>query len=171
MTGPDLAPALPQSAAERQEERMAAVPEFYKTQYERLACELALLPENVEATFAQYGYSVDEAATLLESKAFLTILERVKREIHETGLSFRTKAKAISEGLLPYAYTMAQDPHTPAAVRCDLIKWTATVAGHTPKEKEESRTGGGLVLSITFAGSPPQQIVSTREPLTIEQGD
>ena len=149
---------------------MASVPAFYKTQYERLACELAMMPEDVETIFANYGYTVDEAAVLLENRAFLAILERVKREIHESGLSFRTKAKAISEGLLPYVWNMASDPHTPAAVRADLVKWSALVAGHMPKEvKEDGKTGSGLTLSITFAGQAPQQVVTSREPILIEQ--
>ena len=171
MAEPDLSPALPQSAADRQTERMALVPEFYKTEYERLACELALMPEDVEAVFFRYGYTVDEAAVLLESQGFLVILERVKRELHETGVSFRAKAKAISESLLPYAWDMASDPHCPSATRADLIKWTATMAGHNPKEKDkdDGKTGGGLTLSITFAGQAPQQVVTSREPLTITQ--
>ena len=149
---------------------MAAVPDFYKTEYERLACELALMPENVEAIFASYGYTIDEAASLLESKPFLVTLERVKREIHETGISFRTKAKVISEALLPVAYDMAQDPTCPSAVRAQLIMWAAKVAGHEPKEKaDDGKTGGGLVLSITFAGKEPQQVITSREPITITQ--
>lgn len=171
MTEPDLFPALQTPAADRQEARMAAVPDFYKTEYERLACELALMPENVEAIFASYGYSVEDASVLLESKPFLIILERVKREIHETGVSFRTKAKVISESLLPYAWEMASDPTCPSATRADLIKWTATMAGHNPKEaKDDGKTGGGLVLSIQFSGMPPAQIISAREPVMIEQG-
>ena len=165
----DLTPALPVS--DRQEERMAAVPAFYKTEYERLACELALMPENVEGIFASYGYTIDEAMVLLESKPFLIILERVKKEIHETGVSFRAKARAISEGLLPFAYTMASDSLCPAAVRADLIKWSALVAGNTPKDKDkdDGKTGGGLVLNIQFSGQPTQQVIAVREPLTITQ--
>ena len=161
----DLTPA-----ADRQAERMAMVPEFYKTEYERLACELAMAPEDVESTFANYGYSIDEGAVLLENKAFLMILERVKRELHETGLSFRAKARAISEELLPYALEMASDSHCPSAVRADLIKWSAKVAGNEPKEKvDDGKMGGGLVLSITFAGQAPQQVLTGREPIMIEQ--
>ena len=166
----DLTPALSTPAADRQEARMAAVPDFYKTEYERLACELALMPENVEGIFASYGYTIDEAMALLESKPFLIILERVKKEIHETGVSFRAKARVISEALLPHAYDMAQDPMCPSATRAQLIMWAAKVAGHEPKEKaDDGKTGGGLTLSITFAGAAPTQIISAREPLTITQ--
>lgn len=166
----DLSPALP--VVDRQQERMAAIPEFYKTQYERLACELALMPENVEDTFASYGYTIDEASVLLESKPFLVILERVKREIHENGISFRAKARVISEALLPHAYEMASDSSCPSATRAQLIMWSAKVAGNEPKEsKDEGKTSGGLTLSIQFSGMPPTQIVSTREPVLIEQGD
>lgn len=171
MTTPDLTPALQTPAADRQEARMAAVPEFYKTEYERLACELALMPDDVEAVFSRYGYSIDEAAVLLESQGFLVILERVKRELHDTGMSFRMKARAISEALLPHAWDMASDPHCPSAVRADLIKWTAVVGGNTPKDKDkdDGKTGGGLVLNIQFSGQPSQQVIATREPLTITQ--
>lgn len=166
----DFSPALP--IVDRQQERMDAVPAFYKTEYERLACELALMPENVEDTFASYGYSIDEASVLLESKPFLVILERVKREIHENGVSFRAKARVISEALLPHAYDMAVDTTCPSATRAQLIMWAAKVAGHEPKEsKDEGKTGGGLVLSITFAGKEPQQVITSREPVLIEQGD
>ena len=58
-----------------------------------------------------------------------------------------------------------------AAVRADLIKWAAKVAGNEPAPvKSNEVTGGGFSLSITFAGQAPQQIVTAaREPLTIEQ--
>ena len=166
-------PAIPQSAIERQEARMAEVPAFYKTEYERLACELALMPDDVEEVFSRYGYTVDEATSLLESKGFLGVLERAKKEMHENGVSFRAKARAISEGLLPYAWDLAVDPHCPSAVRADLIKWSALVAGNTPKDKDkdDGKTGGGLVLNIQFSGQAPTQIISTRDPITIEQGD
>lgn len=163
----DLASVLPVS---RQDERMAAAPAFYKTEYERLACELALMPENVEEVFAGYGYSIEQASVLLDSKPFLVILERVKREMQETGVSFRAKARVISEALLPHAWEMASDPTCPSAVRADLIKWTAVAGGNMLKEgKDDGKTGGGLVLSITFAGKEPQQVITSREPITITQ--
>lgn len=169
----DLLPVEPprDTAQDRQDARLGNVPELYRTTHERLAVELALHVEDAEEIFARYHYTMEQAAELLASPAFTALLERVSREIRETGLSFRMKARAIAEDLLPYAHEMATDPLSSAAVRADLIKWSAKVADLEPKESKDTGKppGGGLTLSITFAGQAPQQVVSGREPLTIEQ--
>lgn len=149
--------------------RLSALPAIYKTTHERLACELALHMEDPEEVFARYHYTPDQAVELMESPGFTKLLARVSAEVRESGLSFRMKARVIAEDLLPHAHEMATDPRMSAAVRADLIKWAAKVAALEPKEgKEDGKQGGGLNLSITFAGQPPMQIVQA-EPLTIEQ--
>lgn len=154
----------------RQEERQSAIPTLYRTTHERLACELALHMEDPEAVFQRYGYTPESASELMESVAFTNLLSKVGTEIRENGLSFRMKAKAISEDLLPHAYDLATDPLCSSAVRADLIKWAAKVAGNEPAPPKGVEQGaGGFTLSITFAGQAPQQIVAGHEPLTIEQ--
>lgn len=167
MTDDELIP-YEDASASRQTTRLAEVPELYRQAHERLAVELALHMDDAANVFARYHYTVEEAADLCESPAFITLLQRVTEEVRTNGLSFRMRAKAISEDLLPHAYDMATDPLCSSAVRADLIKWAARVAGNEPKEKDESKTGGGLTLSITFAGQAPQQVVSAHETLTIE---
>ncbi|MBT9176533.1 MAG: hypothetical protein DDT20_00852 [Firmicutes bacterium] len=157
--------------SDRQTARLADVPELYRKAHERLAVELALagpMREEPEAVFARYGYTPDQAIALLESRVFLVLLERVGAEVREQGLSFRAKARAISEDLLPHAYEIATDPQQSAAVRADLIKWSAKVAGHEPKEKDEVK-GGGFNLSITFAGQAPMKVVSSDAALIEQQ--
>lgn len=147
-------------AEQRQEDRQSMIPALYRTTLERLACELALKMDDTESVFERYGYSADEAAALMESPAFTAMLERVGTEIRENGVSFRMKAKAISEELLPTAFDLATDPLVSAAVRADLIKWSAKVAGNEPAPtKGEVAGGGGFNLSITFAGQAPMRVV------------
>jgi hypothetical protein len=153
----------------RQQSRMAGIPEIYRTKHERLCCELALRLDDADAIFASYGYDADSAALLCESQAFISLLERITKEIQLSGLSFKTKAKAIAEEALPYAYEMLSDPQCSSAVRLGTIQWVAKMAGHEPKEAKDEKTGGGLTLNITFAGQAPQTVISTNEPLTIEQ--
>ncbi|MHB8388056.1 MAG: hypothetical protein ACYDBH_00580 [Acidobacteriaceae bacterium] len=158
----------PSATELRQEARLAGIPAIYRTTHERLACELALHIEEPEEVFARYGYGVDEAMALMETPAFALLLDRIAREIRESGLSFKMKARAQAEELLASSFVMATDPYVSAAVRADLIKWTAKMAGHEPREKEDGKLGGGLTLSITFAGQSPQKVVG-HEPLTLEQ--
>ena len=153
----------------RQAGRIADLPEVYRGALERLCIELSLHMEAPEEVFAAHHYTPEQAAELLETPGFVAMLERVQKDVRENGVSFRHKARAISEEVLPVALDMINDPFISAAVRADLIKWSAKVAGNEPKEaKDEGKTGGGLVLSITFAGQPPEKIVSGREPITIE---
>ena len=169
MTPDDLIPFEQSPIDSRQDRRMEAIPDFYKTKHERLAVELALGLDDAEATFAAYGYSPDQAAELIETPSFILLLERVTRDVRENGLSFKAKIKAVAEDLIPTAYDLATDPMTSGAVRKDIIIWAAKLAGHEPKEtKDDGKTNGGLTLSITFAGQAPQQVVSARETLTIE---
>ena len=159
-----------EAATARQAARLENIPEVYRGALERLCIELALHMEAPDEVFASHHYTPEQAAELVESPAFIAMLERVTKDVREQGLSFRHKAKAISEEVLPIALDMMTDTYISAAVRADLIKWVAKVAGNEPKEKDEGRTGGGLTLSITFAGQAPQQVVTgaVREPITIE---
>ncbi len=167
----DLIPFEQSPIDSRQDRRMAEVPELYRQNHERLAVELALHMDDAEAIFASYHYTPDQAAELIESPAFIALLERVTKEVREQGLSFRMKARAIAEDLLPFAHEMATDANCSAAVRADLIKWASKVGDLDPKpSKDDSKTGGGLTLSITFAGQAPQQVVSAHETLTIDNG-
>ena len=82
--------------------------------------------------------------------------------MQENGLSFKAKARAQAEDLLAHSYDLATDPLCSAAVRADLIKWTAKVAGLEPTTKDTEKTGGGgLVLNISFAGQPAQSVIAT----------
>ncbi len=158
-------------AEARQEQRLTAIPALYKTNHERLACELALRMDSTEDIFAAYGYTPEAAAELMESPAFTGLLSRIGVEIRENGLSFKMKAKAIAEELLPVAFDLAKDPLQSAAVRADLIKWTAKVAGHEPNPKAaDAGAAAGFTLNLTFAGAAPVQVVG-RVPLTIENGE
>jgi hypothetical protein len=160
-------PCDPQNGAEhtpgsRQAERQGGIPALYKTTHERLAVELAMRMEPPEDIFPRYGYNVAGAAELMESPAFTVLLGKIGTEIRENGLSFRMKAKAISEELLPHALDMATDPLCSSAVRADLIKWAAKVAGNEPAPAKVGvgEGAGGFSLSITFAGQAPQQVLT-----------
>ena len=156
---PDLPAVL--TPDQVRDQRQDKIPSLYRTKHERLACELALKMETPEEVFRRHGYEAGEAVALLESPAFIAILERVATEVRETGLSFRMKARAIAEDLLPEAFDMATDPTVSSSVRLDAIKWAAKVADLEPRVKEEQKgTGGGLTLNIMFAGQEaPARII------------
>lgn len=147
----------------RQEERQAQIPALYKTAHERLAVDLALRMGEPEEVFAEHGISPEQALELTESPAFTALCKRIGGELRETGLSFRMKAKAISEELLVDAFEIATDPLQSGTVRAKIIEWVARVAGHEPapaKAGVGEAGSGGFSLSITFAGQAPQAVLT-----------
>ena len=159
---------LPDPLGDRREARQELIPSLYRTKIEQLACELAMHIEEPDVVFARYHYSPEHALVLIGQPGFAALLERVEREVRESGLSFKMKARAMAEGLLPEVFDMSTDPLISSAVRLDGVKWVAKMAGLEPKEKDEGKTGGGLNLNITFAGQAPMQVIKS-EPLLIEQ--
>lgn len=167
LTAPEQ--SLSETALTRQAERLRAAPALYQTKHERLAYELALRMEPAEEVFQRYGYDEAAALALMESPAFAGLLDRVAKDVQENGLSFKAKARAQAEDLLAHSYDLATDPLCSAAVRADLIKWTAKVAGLEPTSKDTEKTGGGgLTLNISFAGQPAQAVIA-HDAVTIEQ--
>ncbi|MBK8772960.1 MAG: hypothetical protein IPM06_21360 [Rhizobiales bacterium] len=98
-------------AALRQAARLEDVPEIYRKTHERLAVELALHVDDAADIFARYGYTDDQAVALVESPAFVALMQHAQKEVMESGLGFRTKAKLIAGELLPYAHDIATDPY------------------------------------------------------------
>ena len=172
MTDPFVSPdPREETALTRQTERLAAVPELYKAPLERLALELAMGLAEPDEVFSQHGYSQDEAIALMATPSFAALLSRIGTEVRESGVSFRSKAKAIAEELLSQGFDIATDPLQSAAVRVSLIQWFAKMAGHEPAPNKGEQPGGaGFNLSITFAGQAPQAIITGHEPVTLENG-
>ena len=73
--------------------------------------------------------------------AFRRQVDEFYEEIIEQGLSFRTKAKLQAEDMLAISHRMVVNPDTPAAVRADLIKWTAKMADLEPKQQLKAAAG------------------------------
>jgi len=152
----------------RQQERLAALPAVYKTQHERLACELAMQLEEPGVIFLRHGYDENQALALIQTTEFSATLERVNKEVQESGLSFRTKARVIAEDLLQYGYTIATDEEASTSVRADMIQWFARIGGlEPPKVADKGAGNGGLNLTINFDGHTAQAVVAN-EPITIE---
>jgi polyhydroxyalkanoate synthesis regulator phasin len=156
---------------------LAKLPVAYQTDLARLQFDLAMKAEPPEDTFERYGYSPAESLKLLENQAFAESLQKITDEVVTKGVSFRLKAKAMAEDLLPQAYIIASDASLSAAVRSGMIQWITRIAGLEPPKVQEGEgekaPGAAFVLNIQFAGQAPEQVLVTERhisaPVTIEQ--
>lgn len=134
----------------------------------KLAFELALEMSDARQTFAKYGVSEDAAVELCQFEPFKQKLREYRDEILKSGISFRLKAKLQAEDLLRMSYLLATDAEVPAAVRADMIKWTAKMADLEPATKDGKNGGGGAMpfqLNILFRGGPGETLVSVAPAL------
>jgi hypothetical protein len=155
-----------ETVAEREARRLRALmPEGYEPESAaeltfdpRIAYALALGVSTPSKVFEKYGVSLENAKRLIATPHFIATVKRYKEELLEKGVTFRLKAKIQAEDLLTHSYVLATDPEVPPAVRADLIKWTAKMAGLEPSDREKGGGGGagsGFNLYITFAGGAP----------------
>lgn len=167
-----LDPAKPgETLAQREARRLShRMPEGYEPQSgadltfdPRVPYELALEVTSPSAVFAKYGYTIEQATALIRLPAFIATVKKYRDELASTGVTFRLKAKIQAEDLLTHSYVLATDPEVPAAVRADLIKWTAKMAGLEPSDRDKGGSGGAtFALNITFAGLPSPAVVQGR---------
>jgi hypothetical protein len=76
-------------AALRQAARLEDVPEIYRKTHERLAVELALHVDDAADIFNRYGYTDDQAAALVESPAFVALMQQAQKEVVEPGSGYK----------------------------------------------------------------------------------
>lgn len=163
-----------QTPAEHQAERLAALPALYKTAHERLCYEIVLAKatgESEDDAFTRHGYTAEQALALLQTPSFASLLDRVAKDMHDNGLTFRAKARSMAEALLESAFEIATDPTQPTAERVKIVQWTAKMAGHEKGlDKDEGKGTGGFSLSITFAGQEPMKVVANESALITQEG-
>ena len=129
-----------------------------------MAYEIACGLEDPAEIAARYGVTPEQWEQLTKHRPFLMAVQRYRKELKESGYTFRTKAHLQAEDLLGTAYLMAKDPNTPSNVRADLIKWTAKVAGLEPDSRTvQGPQGGGFQVNINL-GDGKQSKTITIDP-------
>jgi hypothetical protein len=108
----------------------------------KFAFEVALKYHPLKVIMQQYGVDKHTMRRLAQHPPFIMALKNFKREIAEQGVTFRMKAKMMSEDLLETAYLMAKNPQVPSSVRTDNIKSIVKWADLEPKKDSDSGAGG-----------------------------
>jgi hypothetical protein len=99
-----------------------------------LALELVLSTLPPEEILAAYNLSADEFKKISRLPAFRKEFKELQEAAKDEGFAYKMKAKAQAEGMLQTTWEMVHNQMTPAAVRADLIKFMARVAGYDIKE-------------------------------------
>jgi hypothetical protein len=114
-----------------------------------LPIELAMGEYPRNDILAAYGIGPQEWDVLRFSPAFRKAVRDATDMLKKDGMSFRLKARMQSEALLETSWNIIHSPHTPSAVKADLIKHTHRVAGLEPKG-DGVLGQGGTALQINI---------------------
>lgn len=131
---------------------------------DRFVLDLAMTLEGtgdpLEAVLEAHNYTTDQLVRFSDDPLFEQRVEHFRTQLKERGFSFKLKAQAQAELLLDTSWDVIHAADVSAAVKADLIKWTAKMAGYEPT-KDITTDGGGVKINI-FMGdtsvAPPSGI-------------
>ena len=125
-----------------------------------LVLEVALGADPVESICAQYGYDEERTAAIRSSKHFWKIVKEQEAELDKNGLSFRLRAKRVTEDMIGRLWLQAKTDAVPFAAKLDFLKTAAKLADLEPKATQITP---GVGFSITFnLGGAEAQITQTK---------
>jgi hypothetical protein len=110
--------------------------------------------DSAEVVLEAHNYTADQLIEFSKDPLFTQRVEHFRTQLREHGFTFKLKAKAQAELLLDTSWGLIHNPDTSPAVKADMIKWTAKMAGYEPTTKD-SATEGGVKINI-YMGDPSQ---------------
>jgi len=117
---------------------------------DRFALDIALSicgsGDDTPSILASHGLTPADLADFSKDPVFTRRVQDYCTNIKENGLTFKLKAKAQAEILLETSFDLIHDKDVSPAVKADLIKWTAKVAGLEPTGKEGGAAMGNAVV-------------------------
>lgn len=104
--------------------------------------------EKPEDVLAAYGHTKEDLYEFAEDPLFAKKVDEFRKQLKERGFTFRLKAQSQAELLLDNSWDLIHDHEVSAAVKADLIKWTAKMAGYEPTKDGGASDGGGVTINI-----------------------
>ena len=130
---------------------------------QELIMNVALGMEEPEVLAARYGIEGDDWEKLKNYKPFWMAVEKQRAELEASGLTFKIKAKALTEDVFEEAYKIARGHDATLMQKLEFIKLGAKLADMEPKANQQVASGPGFSISINF--STPKPDVSTKHEI------
>lgn len=138
---------------------------------QELIMNIAIGMEEPEVLAARYGIEGEEWERLKEYKPFWMAVDKQKAELEASGLTFKIKAKSLTEDVFEEAYKIAKGQDTTLLQKLEFIKLGAKLADMEPKSSAQVASGPGFSISINFSTPKPENKIidiTPNEPDQIE---
>lgn len=131
---------------------------------QELILTIAMGMEEPREVAARYGFEGARWDKLKEWKPFRDAVAQKTAELETSGITFKIKAKALTEDVFEDAYKIARSNDATLLQKLEFIKLGAKLGDMEPKTNTQVQAGPGF--SITINLSPPKT-----EALTVDAVD
>ena len=125
---------------------------------DRFVLDIAMTMEGTgdpaEVVLEAHGYTPQQLVVFGQDPLFAQRVDHFRNQLKERGFTFKLKAQAQAELLLDTSWDVIHNDDVSPAVKADLIKWTAKMAGYEPT-KDLGVGDTGVKINI-FMGDPSQ---------------
>lgn len=123
---------------------------------DRFALDFAMTLEGSGSTptelLKEYGFEPEDLEVFSKQPLFLQKVDHYRKSLQEHGFTFKMKAQAQADLLLDTSWDVIHTSDVSPAVKADLIKWTAKMAGYEPANTKEG-VGNAVQININM-GDP-----------------
>ena len=128
---------------------------------------MAIGMEEPEEIASRYGFEGIHWKKLQAWKPFNDAVAKQKAELEQNGVTFRIKAKALTEDVFEDAYKIARSNDATLLQKLEFIKLGAKLGDMEPKASAQVASGPGFSITINITDPPKKQEVVDVE--TVEQ--
>lgn len=128
---------------------------------------MAIGMEEPDQIASRYGFEGIEWRKLQAWKPFNDAVAKQKAELEQNGVTFRIKAKALTEDVFEDAYKIARSNDATLLQKLEFIKLGAKLGDMEPKASAQVASGPGFSITINITDPPKKQEVVDVE--TVEE--
>jgi len=122
---------------------------------QELILNIAMGMEDPKEIASRYGFEGLKWEKLQTWKPFTDAVSAKKAELETSGITFKIKAKALTEDVFEDAYRIARGNDASLLQKLEFVKLGAKLGDMEPKTNTQVQAGPGF--SITINLSPPKQ--------------
>lgn len=135
---------------------------------QELILAIAIGMENPVEVASRYGFEGAQWEKLQAWKPFADAVAAKRAELESSGITFKIKAKALTEDVFEDAYKIARGNDATLLQKLEFIKLGAKLGDMEPKTNTQVQAGPGF--SITINLSPPKtETVTLAEVVEVNQ--
>lgn len=135
---------------------------------------IAVGMEDPDEVASRYGFDGARWEKLQAWKPFNDAVAKQRSELEASGMTFRIKAKALTEDVFEDAYKIARSNDATLLQKLEFIKLGAKLGDMEPKTNAAVASGPGFSITINMGSTPAQKTIdipAAEEIKQIEQSE